>query len=159
MKSNQYLVPMGAESGKRRAVSCLVCEEAECDDKIEFVVGVFEHPPLTAILGIISETGLRRRRMPGERVTFLCLGLSNFTETWRKDSIVEWYTGSRGRIMVWICIQLIRLKAGGEEICHGRVRRCCFSEAGRDRRRRRLRPKQEIPRQRVPWEGSMARLF
>lgn len=81
MESNQYLVHMGAGSGKRRADLCLVCGEGEPIDKIEFVAGVFEHPPLTAILRTFCETGLRRQRMARERVTFLRLGLLNFTET------------------------------------------------------------------------------
>ena len=129
MKSNRYLVHMGAESGKRRAVSCLVCGEGKRIDKIEFVVVVLEHPLLTAILRTICDTGPRRRRMPRERVTLLRLGLGSFKETWRKDSIVGWYTETRGRITAWICAQPIRRKAGGEGICHGRARRCCFSEA------------------------------
>ena len=103
MKSNRYLVHKEAESGKRRAVSCLVCEEGERIDKIEFVVGVLEHPPLTAILRTICETGPRRRRVPRERITLSRLGLSNSRETWRKDSIVGWYTERSRRTTLWIC--------------------------------------------------------
>ena len=93
MKSNQCSVHIGAESGKRRAVSCLVCEEGERIDKIGSVVGVFSHPPLTAKLEIICETGCRRRSMHGEKVNSLRFTLKRLRQQ-GKDTIARSYKES-----------------------------------------------------------------